>query len=285
MSLLHEAPPKRSVAAYLILSFVTCGLFAIYWAYTISSDAAALRRTHGLPPAKNEHNLLLTLLTCGIYWFFTAGDDVDDLERRIGGKAEPSNWGLIYLVMCFLGLAPAAIILMQVQLNSLITKGAAHSLSKSVAAQTSEQRRAFQETVRQAKALHAELKGTGTSPSQVQRPGQMPAQMPDLPEEGFRTAGGGIPEFHDDGFGGLEDDGGDVWDTYSAGGASQESNDSASAWDSPQETSPDTSERRPSASDPGDIDWEQYGLKRPDLGISGRSLFGDDDSGDGFGRR
>ncbi|GEM_PF-2562506 len=168
----EEAPQERGVIACTLLSIVTCGLFAIYWAYAISGDAAGLRRVHALPPSENTpgRTLLLTLLTCGLYWFYAAGEELDDLEQLLGGKPERNNWGLIYLLLCCVGMFPPAFILMQLQLNSLIRGAAAPAVPQ--------------------RAMRGDVFQTGTD---------HPA-LPSVGEPLHERLGEPLPQFHDRGF-------------------------------------------------------------------------------------
>ena len=182
----EEAPQERSILAYTCLSVVTCGLFAIYWAYAITSDTSALRRTRGMTPHQNDSGnyLLLTLLTCGIYWFYAAGDELDELEQVIAGKTAPSNWGLIYLIACLVGMAPVAVILMQLQLNSLISRPSFPAIAGGAPARSN---------VQQLQPAHDNMQ-SAHSPVRTRPPEEHGNDFQST------SGSGGFPEFHDDGF-------------------------------------------------------------------------------------
>ena len=90
---------RRSIPSCLILSFVTCGLYAIYWFIVLCRD---LNRMTPNDPCQSSgvKVLLLSLVTCGIYgiyWNYVMGRKVDSIE---GGGAHT----VIFLVLSLVGL-------------------------------------------------------------------------------------------------------------------------------------------------------------------------------------
>ena len=109
----------RSLAAYILLSIVTCGIYGIYWLVCMVND---------LNTAANTTNdttggvvFLLSIITCGIYlwvWMYKAGEKVAMIKRRSGGYAESNN-GLLYLLLAIFGLSIVSYCLIQSELNNV----------------------------------------------------------------------------------------------------------------------------------------------------------------------
>ena len=63
---------------------------------------------------------VLSLITCniyGLYWAYKQGEKIDKAKTDRGIPS--SNSGVIYLILCFVGLGIVAEALMQNELNSL----------------------------------------------------------------------------------------------------------------------------------------------------------------------
>ena len=90
---------QRNIAVCIILSIVTCGIYGIYW-FIVA--------------------FVLSLITCniyGLYWAYKQGEKIDKAKTDRGIPS--SNSGVIYLILCFVGLGIVAEALMQNELNSL----------------------------------------------------------------------------------------------------------------------------------------------------------------------
>ena len=62
---------KRSLPVYLLLSFVTCGIFALVWQYQIADTVNRLLVSKNRQPLTDAALVLLwTILTGGLYWTF-----------------------------------------------------------------------------------------------------------------------------------------------------------------------------------------------------------------------
>ncbi len=109
---------QRSIALAIVLSFVTCGIYAIYWFVVLTDDlnqlsdpASQYNETSGIVA------FLLTLVTCGIYgiyWAYKQGEKIDRM------KQSNSSSGILYLVLMVIGLGVVAYALMQNEINKYI---------------------------------------------------------------------------------------------------------------------------------------------------------------------
>ena len=104
---------------YIILTIVTCGLYAIYWMFTLTEDLNTL--SGDTTAVSGPVTILLSLVTCGIYtyfWMYKQGETIDRLKTNRGMSS--SYTGLVYLGLCFFGLGIVAYALMQDSINKLI---------------------------------------------------------------------------------------------------------------------------------------------------------------------
>ena len=110
---------ERSIALAIVLSFVTCGIYAIYWFVVLTDDLNQLS-----DPA-NQYNetsgivaFLLTLITCGIYglyWAYKQGEKIDRM------KQSNSSPGILYLILWLLTPHVIAYALMQNEINKYVS--------------------------------------------------------------------------------------------------------------------------------------------------------------------
>ena len=109
---------KRNIALYIVLSFVTCGIFGLYWFCTLNDDT---NKISGHPEAMGGIVvLLLTIVTCGIYslfWMYNMGTRIDEAKTQRGMPG--GSTGTLYLILTLLGFAWVAEILLQIELNKL----------------------------------------------------------------------------------------------------------------------------------------------------------------------
>ena len=109
---------KRNAALYFVLSIVTCGIFGLYWFYTLNNDT---NKISGHPEAMGGVvALLLTIVTCGIFtlfWAYNMGTRIDEAKVKRGLPS--GNLGTIYLILTIFGLVWVAELLLQGELNRL----------------------------------------------------------------------------------------------------------------------------------------------------------------------
>lgn len=109
---------QRSIALYIVLSIVTCGIFGLVWFVMITNDLNALS------PDKDQTTggvaLLLTIVTCGIYglyWAYKCGEKLDNIKASRGTPS--SNGGILYLILyLFGGIITYALV--QNEINKLV---------------------------------------------------------------------------------------------------------------------------------------------------------------------
>ena len=111
---------KRSIPKTIILSIVTCGIYAMYWLVKLTDEThAALGREN---TAKGTTALIFTIITCGIYgfyWVYMMGEAITEAKTKRGMHAD-GNTAFIYVALYFFGLGLISQALLQDSLNDII---------------------------------------------------------------------------------------------------------------------------------------------------------------------
>lgn len=110
---------QRSIPMYIILSLVTCGLFALYWFVVLTDETNEVSGETQL--AGGVVALILTVITCGIYgwyWAYKMGEKVDIIKSRTGKPA--GNTGILFIILQVLGLGVIVYALAQDALNHAV---------------------------------------------------------------------------------------------------------------------------------------------------------------------
>lgn len=108
---------KRSVAASVILTIVTCGIYGIYWFIVLTNDIGRLSNDHSFTGGKN---FLLCIVTCGIWsfvWAYQVGQHLAEAQRQRGYT--PTDNSVIYIVLTIFGLGIVVNALAQSDVNKL----------------------------------------------------------------------------------------------------------------------------------------------------------------------
>lgn len=110
---------KKSIALYIVLSIVTCGIFGLVWFVMITND---LNKLSGQPNATSGGvALLLTIVTCGIYglyWAYKCGEKIDNIKNSRGIPS--SNSGVLYIILYLVTGGLITYALVQNEINSLV---------------------------------------------------------------------------------------------------------------------------------------------------------------------
>lgn len=100
----------RSIGMMILLTIVTLGIYMLYWIIKFQME---LKATTGEGFGGLAHFLMLifTFGIYGLYWQFAAG-------QRLG-KAGANDYGVLYLVFCFIALSWLNPFLMQMEANKV----------------------------------------------------------------------------------------------------------------------------------------------------------------------
>ena len=102
----------RSIPMAIILSFVTCGFYSLYWFYKLNNEVNELAEDTQAPDGLLA--LVFTIITCGIYglyWLYQMGKKCD----YISGKESSSS--ILFLVLGIFGLSIVSYALIQDTIN------------------------------------------------------------------------------------------------------------------------------------------------------------------------
>lgn len=112
-----ERVQKRDIVTTILLSIITCGIYAIVWFYMITEDCGKASGDKRINPGSS---ILFTLLTCGIYmhyWNYQMGKRIalaqEKRNLRVNDKSD------IYLILSIFGFGIISEILIQSELNNL----------------------------------------------------------------------------------------------------------------------------------------------------------------------
>jgi hypothetical protein len=108
---------RRSIALYIVLSLVTCGIFGIIWFVMLADD---VNTVSGVQDTSGILVFLFTLITCGIYglyWAYRCGEKIDRAKQSRGIPS--SNGGILYLILYFFTAGIITYAVIQNEVNNL----------------------------------------------------------------------------------------------------------------------------------------------------------------------
>ncbi len=106
---------RRSIVTAIILYFVTCGIYGIYWFIVLTNEMNQASGKTG--DTSGGIAFLLNLVTCGIYgyfWAYKLGEKRDIVANEKGSSA------ILYLVLSLLGFGFIVYCLAQDALNKAV---------------------------------------------------------------------------------------------------------------------------------------------------------------------
>lgn len=103
---------QRSIGVSILLSIVTCGIYAYYWMFKMTQEITDYNNENANPGVE----LVLSLVTCGIYyiyWNYKMG-------KRIAQACSPSSDNsILYLILAIFGLGIVSMAIMQSSMNNI----------------------------------------------------------------------------------------------------------------------------------------------------------------------
>jgi len=112
---------ERNVVLAIVLTIVTCGIYGLYWIYSMNNEANQLADE----PNSTSGGLviLLSIITCGIYmiyWNYKMGKKVYAIQLKNNFPASDNS--VLFLVLALVGLSIVNFVLIQLELNKAITR-------------------------------------------------------------------------------------------------------------------------------------------------------------------
>ena len=112
---------RRNIVSVILLSIVTCGIYALYWQVVVTNEIEyALAEISDGSCRSGGLALLFSILTCGIYtiyWYYKEAKRLEILAADLGVRVSNEAW--LYVILCIFGLEIVNIALMQDDLNKL----------------------------------------------------------------------------------------------------------------------------------------------------------------------
>lgn len=108
---------ERNLVTCILLSIVTCGIYGLYWFYTLTEDTNKISNEPN--PTSGGTAILLTIVTCGIYgwyWMYKRGEYIDKYHAM---KGQQTNNAVLYLILAIFELGIVSYALMQNELNQI----------------------------------------------------------------------------------------------------------------------------------------------------------------------
>ena len=109
---------RKNIVTCIILSFVTCGFYGIYWLYCLVSDINTISDDpNAMSPVLV---IILSFVTCGLYflyWLYKAGSLLDQKMIETGRIAESRS--VLYVILALFFLRTVTYALMQDTINKL----------------------------------------------------------------------------------------------------------------------------------------------------------------------
>lgn len=106
---------KRDIVVAVILTFVTCGIYGIYWFIVMTDDVNSLSDEK---MASGGTAFLYSILTCGIYalyWNYKIGQKMAEAGKKYNKPINDNS--VLYLVLSIFGLGLVNYCLIQSDLN------------------------------------------------------------------------------------------------------------------------------------------------------------------------
>ncbi len=106
---------KRDIVVAIILTFVTCGIYGIYWFIVMTDDVNSLSDEK---MASGGTAFLYSILTCGIYalyWNYKIGQKMAEAGKKYNKSINDNS--VLYLVLSIFGLGLVNYCLIQSDLN------------------------------------------------------------------------------------------------------------------------------------------------------------------------
>lgn len=110
---------RLGIAKYIILSILTCGIYALYWIYNQTKFINEITKEEKY---SFWHWYLLSVITCGIYYFYleyVVSKDIVDIQNR-HGFIPNTNLPTISVVIAIFATPIISLAIMQKDINDII---------------------------------------------------------------------------------------------------------------------------------------------------------------------
>ena len=111
----------RSVAGLIIFTFLTCGLYHLYWIYVTTNE---VNQYLCEDDTSGGMVLVFSFITCGIYtlyWYYNMGKKLQAVQCRAFAKVytNANDDSILYLLLSIFGFAIVSSAIIQSNLNNV----------------------------------------------------------------------------------------------------------------------------------------------------------------------
>lgn len=110
---------SRSIALAVILCFVTCGLYSLYWLYAVVKETNSIAASQGKAPVFDAGlAVLLSFCTCGLFSFYLywkLGKSLGSCKNKHGNQMEDTS--IVMMLLAIFGLSIVSKCIAQSQIN------------------------------------------------------------------------------------------------------------------------------------------------------------------------
>lgn len=108
----------RNIGVAILLSILTCGIYYFYWIYKVTNEVSYLT---GDSSFRGGLTVLLGIITCSIYfwfWYYQLGEKLSELQTR--DSQATNNDSILLVILAVLGFGIVAIAIAQSNLNKVV---------------------------------------------------------------------------------------------------------------------------------------------------------------------
>lgn len=110
---------QRNIGLSILFTFITFGIYGIYWFYKLTEETNSLSGDDTISPGLA---ILFSIITCGIYtlyWCYKMGQLIGVAREKHGYSK--SDESILYLILSILGLDIVVYAIMQSHINDMVS--------------------------------------------------------------------------------------------------------------------------------------------------------------------
>lgn len=107
---------EKNIALCIVFTIITFGIYGLYWIVCITNDSLELSSERG---TTGGWVVLFSIITFGLYtlyWAYKMGERIDVIRQKHGLHSNSTN-GILYLILCLVGLSVISLAIMQSEIN------------------------------------------------------------------------------------------------------------------------------------------------------------------------
>ena len=105
---------RRSVGVAILLAFLTCGIYTLYWDYKMWDSLYKANKMQ----SRAGTDLVLALVTCGIYYIYMhyKAGKLESSAHHLHGLT-PTDDSILYIILTIFGLGLVSMAILQSNIN------------------------------------------------------------------------------------------------------------------------------------------------------------------------